>query len=90
MVTFYNPFKQQILAVDLTYQLYTSILPNTETQEAKLMYNKFAKKYTLPFTHIGGAPVAFATRNDIAISSQFLVNQIKCELLFMSTTQLKE
>ena len=27
----------------------------------------------LPFTHIGGAPVAFATRKDIAMSSQFLV-----------------
>jgi hypothetical protein len=26
----------------------------------------------LPLTHIGGAPVAFATRKDIAISSQFL------------------
>lgn len=30
-------------------------------------------KYS-PFTQIGGAPVAFATRNDIAISSQFLHN----------------
>lgn len=28
----------------------------------------------LPFSHMGGAPVAFATRNDIAISSQFLEN----------------
>lgn len=26
----------------------------------------------LPFTHIGGAPVALATSSDIAISSQFL------------------
>jgi hypothetical protein len=25
-----------------------------------------------PLTHIGGAPVTFATRKDIAISSQFL------------------
>lgn len=27
----------------------------------------------LPLTHIAGAFVAFATRNDIAISSQFLL-----------------
>jgi len=30
----------------------------------------------LPLTHNGGAPVAFATRKDIAISSQFLVNHL--------------
>ena len=29
-------------------------------------------KFILPLTQIGGAPVAFATRKDIAISSQFL------------------
>lgn len=29
--------------------------------------------YDLPFTHTGGAPVTFATRKDIAMSSQFLV-----------------
>jgi len=32
----------------------------------------------IPLTHMGGAPVAFATRKDIAISSQFLVNQLNC------------
>lgn len=31
----------------------------------------------LPFTQIGGAPVAFAMRKDIAISSQFLMNQFQ-------------
>lgn len=37
----------------------------------KLFYFKLITAF-LPLTHIGGAPVAFATSNDMAMSSQFL------------------
>ena len=47
-----------------------------EKKEIREVYNLVHMNH-LPFTHIGGEPVAFATRNDIAISSQFLVDQFQ-------------
>lgn len=52
----------------ISYILPTRIMPNDQD-------TLFIKKGCngLPLTHIGGAFVAFAIRNDIAISSQFLL-----------------
>lgn len=47
-------------------------------KQIKKSKNKIKIMNQIPLTHMGGAPVAFATRKDIAISSQFLVNQLNC------------
>ena len=59
-------------------------------QEGKVSY----KEHSLHFTHIGGALVAFATRKDIAISSQFLEKSIQhvswsC-IIHVNNTNLKD
>lgn len=58
----------------ISYILPTRIMPNI-----LFMIRGYQESYDLrvaedlPLTHIGGAFVAFAMRNDIAISSQFLL-----------------
>ena len=62
----------------ITCNLLSFFFFKRKKQEIKLMDNNIIciryMVHHLPFTHIGGAPVAFATRKDIAMSSQFLVN----------------
>lgn len=53
------------------------------------MYVQFCNLH-IPFTQIGGAPVAFATRKDIAISSQFLADLIHVKNTAQNWMQKRE